>query len=159
MSDLTKPITTTRRDFCASCSKSAALLAIAGVTGCGGGGPTSPSASSSPLSAVSATVAGRAVTVSIGASSPLASVGSMAIVQTSLGNFLLTRTGATTVSVLTATCTHEGCTITGFSGSNFVCPCHGSTFTASGSVVTGPANRSLQQFNAQLTDGIVTFTA
>ena len=158
MNDLTKPITTTRRDFCASCSKSAALLAIAGVTGCGGG-PTSPSAQSSPLSTVSATVSGRAVTVAIGASSPLASVGSMAIVQTSLGNFLLTRTGANTVSVLTATCTHEGCTITGFSGSNFVCPCHGSTFTSSGSVVTGPANRSLQQFNAQLTDGSVTFTA
>jgi cytochrome b6-f complex iron-sulfur subunit len=83
----------------------------------------------------------------------------MAIVQSSLGNFLLTRTGASTVSVLTATCTHEGCTISGFSGSNFVCPCHGSTFTSTGSVVTGPANRSLQQFNAQLVDGIVTFTA
>ena len=157
MSNLTRPITTTRRDFCASCSKSAALLAIAGVTGCSGG-PTSPSASSSPLSTVAATVSGRAVTVAIGASSPLAPVGSMAIVQTSLGNFLLTRTGANTVSVLTATCTHEGCTITGFSGSNFVCPCHGSTFTTSGSVVAGPANRALQQFNAQLTVGIVTFT-
>ena len=159
MSDLTKPITTTRRDFCACCSKSAALLAIAGAAAACGGSPTSPSASSSPLNSVSGTVSGRTVTVAIGASSPLASTGSMAIVQTSLGNFLLTRTGANTVSALTATCTHEGCTITGSSGSNFVCPCHGSTFTSSGSVVTGPANRSLQQFNAQVTDGIVTFTA
>jgi cytochrome b6-f complex iron-sulfur subunit len=63
------------------------------------------------------------------------------------------------MSVLTATCTHEGCTINGFSGSQFVCPCHGSTFTTTGSVVQGPANRPLQQFSAQVSGDVVTFTA
>ena len=83
----------------------------------------------------------------------------MAITQTSIGTFLVTRTSANAATVLTATCTHEGCTITGFSGSQFVCPCHGSTFTNSGSVVQGPASRALQQFAAQATDTTVTFTA
>jgi Rieske Fe-S protein len=83
----------------------------------------------------------------------------MAMAQTSIGNFLVTRTGASSATALTAVCTHEGCTINGFSGANFVCPCHGSTFTSGGAVVTGPANRALQQFPAQVADGAVTFTA
>lgn len=78
--------------------------------------------------------------------------------QTSLGNFLMARTGDTTVTALTAICTHEGCTVSNFSGSQFVCPCHGSTFNASGSVAKGPANRALQQFATQVANGVVTFT-
>ena len=147
----------TRREFCACCSKAAGLLAIGAVTGCGGS-PTSPSSNASPLASVSGTVSGRVVTVPV-SSGALASVGGMAITQTSLGNFLVTRTGTTSATVLTATCTHEGCTVSNFSGSQFVCPCHGSTFSTSGTVVQGPANRSLQQFTAQATDATVTFTA
>lgn len=149
---------TTRRQFCACCAKSAAFLAAGSMTACGGG-PTSPSSNATPLAQVSATVAGRLVSIPIATGSPLASTGGMAITQTSIGNFLITRTGTATVAVLTATCTHEGCTVTGSSMANFVCPCHGSAFSPSGSVVAGPANRPLQQFNAQLTDGVVTFTA
>ena len=147
----------TRREFCACCSKAVGLLALGGAAGCGGS-PTSPSSNSQPLASVSATVSGRIVTVSTAGNS-LATVGGMAIVQTGLGNFLVTRTGATSASVLTATCTHEGCTVANFSGSQFVCPCHGSTYSTSGTVVQGPANRPLQQFTAQATDATVTFTA
>jgi Rieske Fe-S protein len=147
----------TRREFCACCSKAAGVLALGAVTGCGGS-PTSPSNTGQPLASVSATVSGRTVTVSTAGNS-LATVGGMAITQTSLGNFLVTRTGATSASVLTATCTHEGCTVSNLSGSQFVCPCHGSTYSTSGTVVQGPANRPLQQFPAQATDTTVTFTA
>jgi cytochrome b6-f complex iron-sulfur subunit len=83
----------------------------------------------------------------------------MAITQTSLGNFLVTRTGATSATVLTATCTHEGCTVANFSGSQFVCPCHGSTYSTSGTVVQGPATRPLQSFAAQVSGDVLTFTA
>ena len=147
----------TRREFCACCSKAAGALALGAVAGCGSS-PTSPSGNSQPLASVPATVSGRTVTISTAGNS-LASAGGMAIAQTSIGTFLVTRTSASAATVLTATCTHEGCTITGFSGSQFVCPCHGSTFTNSGSVVQGPANRALQQFAAQATDATVTFTA
>ena len=149
----------TRREFCACCGKAAGLLALGAVTGCGGGSPTGPSSNAQSLASVTATVSGRSVSVAIGASSPLAATGGMAIAQTSIGTFLLTRTGAGTMTVLTATCTHEGCTISGFSGSQFICPCHGSTFTTSGAVVQGPANRALQQFPAQVSGDLVTFTA
>lgn len=91
------------------------------------------------------------------ASGALATVGGLAITQTSLGSFLLARTGDTTVTALTAICTHEGCTVSNSSGSQFVCPCHGSTFNASGSVAKGPANRALQTFATQVANGVVTF--
>jgi cytochrome b6-f complex iron-sulfur subunit len=151
----------TRREFCACCSKAAGLLAIGAVTGCGGGGsPTSPSSNAQSLPTVSATVGGgRQVSLFVAGSSPLATIGGMAIAQTTLGTFLLTRTGTSTVTVVTGTCTHEGCAITGFSGTQFVCPCHGSTFTTAGSVVQGPATRPLQQFAAQLNNEVITFIA
>lgn len=147
-----------RREFCARCTKAAGLLAIGAAAGCGGS-PTSPGGNAQSLTSVSSTVSGRTVSVSVGATSPLGATGGMATTQTSIGTFLLTRTSATSLAVLTATCTHEGCTIDGFSGSQFVCPCHGSTFTTSGAVVKGPANRSLQQFTAQVNGDVATFTA
>ena len=148
----------TRREFCACCTKAAGLLAVGAAAGCGGS-PTGPSSDAQSLPSVSATVSGRTVSVAVGGTSPLASSGGMAMTQTSLGTFLLARTAATSATALTATCTHEGCTINGASGSQFVCPCHGSTFTTSGSVVKGPANRSLQQFTAQVDGDTLTFTA
>ena len=147
----------TRREFCACCSKAAGALALGAVAGCGGS-PTSPSSNSQALASVSATVSGRTVTMPT-AGNALATTGGMAITQTSLGNFLVTRTGAASASVLTATCTHEGCTVANFSGSQFVCPCHGSTYSTSGSVVQGPANRPLQSFAAQVSGDVLTFTA
>jgi cytochrome b6-f complex iron-sulfur subunit len=83
----------------------------------------------------------------------------MAMAQTSLGTFLLTRTGDATVAVLTAVCTHENATITQSSGSQFVCPSHGAMFTTTGAVAKGPANRALRQFPSQVADNILTFTA
>jgi Rieske Fe-S protein len=148
----------TRREFCASCSQAAGLVALGAVAGCGGS-PTGPSSNAESLPSVTAAVSGRSVSVTLAGSSPLASTGGMALAQTGIGSFLITRTGASTATVLTATCTHEGCAITGFSGSQFVCPCHGSTFSSSGSVVKGPANRSLQQFTATVNGDVLTFTA
>lgn len=153
--------TRTRREFCTCCGKATAALALGAAAGCGGGSsssPTAPSSSSQPLPTVQSTVSGRTVTVST-TGTALASAGGMAITQNSLGSFLLTRTSASAATVLTASCTHEGCPVSAFSGSLFVCPCHGSTFSTSGSVMQGPATRALQPFTAQATDTTVTFTA
>lgn len=155
LNDISTP---TRREFCACCGKAAGLLALAGSAACGGS-PTGPSGNTQSLPPVTASVNGRTVIVPVASGSPLASTGSMAIAQTSVGTFLLARTGAGTLTVLTAMCTHEGCTITQTDGSQFVCPCHGSTFTTTGSVVKGPANRSLQQFSAAINGEVATFTA
>ena len=102
--------------------------------------------------------AGRVVSVPIGLTSPLANTGSMALTQTSIGGFLIARTSASAFNVLTAVCTHEGCTVSNSSGSAFACPCHGSQFSTSGSVAKGPANSSLRQFPSSFDGSVLTFT-
>jgi nitrite reductase/ring-hydroxylating ferredoxin subunit len=153
----------TRRQFCRQCSAGlAALSGVAMLQACGGGGPTSSSGGSfggSSLPVVNGASAGGGIQVTIDAASPLASPGSMAFVQSSLGSVLVAHTGTDTFIAVTSTCTHQGCAITGFSGSNYVCPCHGSQFDANGRVLNGPASRSLQQFNTQFANGILTITA
>jgi Rieske Fe-S protein len=97
--------------------------------------------------------------VAIDTGSPLATVGGAALVQSSRGNFLVTRTAQDAFIALTAICTHEGCTITGLRNQTFVCPCHGSQYTSAGAVVSGPAPRPLQAFSATFANGTLTITA
>ena len=148
----------TRREFCAHVCQAASMLALGTVAACGGSS-TSPSTSAPPLASVTASVTGRIVSITVDAASALAAVGSAASVQTSLGTFLVAHTAPNSFTALTATCTHEGCTITGFTGSQFACPCHGSQFTTSGAVAQGPASRALQQFPTTFTNNVLTFSA
>jgi cytochrome b6-f complex iron-sulfur subunit len=150
----------TRRTFCTHACQAASLLALGSVLeGCGGS-PTSPSGESSApaLTVVSAAVANGVATVTIGAGSPLASAGGAALVQTVSGNFLVSRTGQSGFTALTAVCTHQNCTITGFQGQDYVCPCHGSQYSTSGSVVSGPATRALRQFATQFANDVLTIS-
>lgn len=146
----------TRREFCACACQVASLVAASGLAACGG--PSSPSSTAPPLPSVSGTVNGRTVSITIDGS-PLATVGAAAILQSSLGPFLIARVAQDSFNVMTGICTHEACTVTGFSNNQFVCPCHGSRYTTSGTVANGPAPRPLQQFPSQFANGILTFTA
>ncbi|GAC1323131.1 MAG: hypothetical protein NVSMB13_02580 [Mycobacteriales bacterium] len=57
---------------------------------------------------------------------------------------VVTRDAGGALHAFSATCTHQGCTVTGVSGGAIVCPCHGSRFDAStGAVLEGPATRPL----------------
>lgn len=59
------------------------------------------------------------------------------------------RTGDMTAIGLSAVCTHSGCTVEYVGGNVPIsCPCHGSTFNAAGTVLSGPARRSLQNYMA-----------
>jgi cytochrome b6-f complex iron-sulfur subunit len=98
------------------------------------------------------------VTVTIDSGSPLASTGSMALVQTSGTAFLVARTAQDSFSALSAMCTHQACTITGFSNELFICPCHGSEFDPTGRVVRGPATLALHQYPTQFAGGVLTIT-
>jgi Rieske Fe-S protein len=120
---------------------------------CGGGsGPSNVP----QLSVVNGSVSGSSVVVQIDAASPLATVGGAAQVRTSSGAFLVARTGQGTFTALTSTCTHDTCTVSGFDGSDYVCPCHGSRFTTSGSVAQGPAAAPLRTFATQFTNNVLT---
>jgi len=49
---------------------------------------------------------------------------------------------------VSAVCTHAGCTVQYTLQQNeFYCPCHGSVFATSGSVVQGPAQSALTSYN------------
>ncbi len=54
-------------------------------------------------------------------------------------------------AVVSAVCTHLGCTIQYFGNDRrFHCPCHGSIFAADGEVQHGPAPRPLEWFEVTL---------
>jgi nitrite reductase/ring-hydroxylating ferredoxin subunit len=148
-----------RRTFCAQACQLAALAPLAALAqACDGGSPTGPSGSAPPLPTINTSAAGGTIALTIGTSSPLANVGGAALVRASGSEILVARTGASSVTAVTAVCTHEACTITGFEGQRYVCPCHGSRYTTDGAVVNGPATRSLRQFPASLTGDTVTIT-
>jgi cytochrome b6-f complex iron-sulfur subunit len=156
----------TRRQFCNRTCSTAALAALGGIfasmlESCGGGSsPTSPSGGSvSALPTVTGTASGATITVTIDAGSPLAAVGSVALVRTASGDLLVAHTAQDSFTALSATCTHQGCGITAYSGQTFVCPCHGAQFDTSGRVLSGPAPTALRQYQTQLAGNVLTISA
>jgi cytochrome b6-f complex iron-sulfur subunit len=103
-------------------------------------------------------VVNNAIALTIDASSPLNAVGGAALVQTSAGPFLVAQTSAGSFTALTAVCTHQGCTVSGFQSSQYVCPCHGSTYSTSGAVIQGPAPSPLRSFATRFAAGVLTIT-
>ena len=151
------PAVFTRRAFCAQACGAASLASVASMLQACGGSPTSPS-DAPGLPTINGSVTNRVVSVSIDPGSPLATVGNAALVQTTAGSFLVARTAQSTFTALTAVCTHEGCTVTGFESQTYVCPCHGSRFNTAGGVTAGPATRALQSFATQFANNVLTFT-
>lgn len=149
---------TTRRDFCAHAISLVTVASL--IEGCGGGNPAGPGGGSnvSALSQLSGTAAGNTVTVNVDGAGALGSVGGAALVTAGSNSILVTRTGQNAFNAFTAICTHEQCVVTGFSSGAFVCPCHGSQYTASGTVQQGPATQRLRQFTTQFTNNVLTIT-
>jgi menaquinol-cytochrome c reductase iron-sulfur subunit len=58
--------------------------------------------------------------------------------------------------VLSAVCTHLGCTVRWVDTQNkFVCPCHGGMFAGDGKLLGGPPPRSLDQLQTKVEDGVL----
>ena len=64
----------------------------------------------------------------------------------------------TTFRAFTSICTHEGCTVTGYTNQRMVCPCHGSEFNQNGRPVAGPAPSPLREFAVTLNTTAQTLT-
>jgi Rieske Fe-S protein len=65
------------------------------------------------------------------------------------------RTGRRAFRALDLRCTHQGATVR-TSGSAWLCPAHGSRFAGDGSVIGGPAQRSLSTVRSSFADGRLT---
>jgi Rieske Fe-S protein len=69
---------------------------------------------------------------------------------------VVTRDDAGDVRAFSATCTHQGCTVSSVAQGRIVCPCHGSVFdAATGAVVSGPATRPLPAVAVVIRNGQV----
>jgi Rieske Fe-S protein len=67
-------------------------------------------------------------------------VGGAAIV----GDVVVSQPTAGSFKAFSAVCTHQGCLVSAVRGTQVLCACHGSVFSATdGSVINGPANRAL----------------
>ena len=120
----------TRRDLLKT-----SLPVIAGVSlgfGCGGGASI-PS-----------------TTVSAGPSSQIA----MGVQQLAEYDVFLVRTEQG-LAAISGQCTHAGCGVEPVEG-GFHCGCHGSEFSADGSVTNGPANEPLPWYEVRVEGGEVT---
>uniref|UniRef100_UPI00321743E4 QcrA and Rieske domain-containing protein n=1 Tax=uncultured Draconibacterium sp. TaxID=1573823 RepID=UPI00321743E4 len=55
-------------------------------------------------------------------------------------------------TVLSARCTHLGCTINSATNGKLVCPCHGSEYDFNGKVLKGPAYKNLEVVSSKITN-------
>ena len=94
------------------------------------------------------------VDLSLSKYSALNSGGSSMLIQ----NILVINTGQNIVA-LSSICTHQGCTV-GYNAAkvDIECPCHGSVFSTSGSVLMGPAFTALQSYPVTRSGTVLTIT-
>ena len=72
------------------------------------------------------------------------------------GQFYLARLEDGGFLAISRKCTHLGCTVPWVEVDNrFACPCHGSTFDITGSVVQAPAPRALDLFPVTIENNVV----
>lgn len=122
------------------------VIAAATVAACG----TSPSQMSEPDASSSSdggATCSNCLDLSDPANAALKNVGGSRIVRINNASILVARTSDTAFIALSAICTHAGCTVR-FATTQISCPCHGSLFSLTGSVLRGPATRPLAQHTA-----------
>jgi Rieske Fe-S protein len=90
---------------------------------------------------------------------PLASIDDVPVgggIVLDSASLVLTRDAGGTVHGLSATCTHQGCTVSSVENGVIACPCHGSTFNAeTGASIAGPATRPLPEIPVAVRDNSI----
>ncbi|HEY1309182.1 MAG TPA: Rieske (2Fe-2S) protein [Vicinamibacterales bacterium] len=146
-----------RRQFCAGACQAASCATLATLVSACGGSPTGPSDRPTTLPTLSGQFSSSTSTVNVTTTgTALDNLGGAALVQSEAGVFLISKTTATTFTAIDAVCTHEGCTVTGATDTEYVCPCHGSRYDRSGHVTHGPAQANLRQYANSFAGGVVT---
>jgi Rieske Fe-S protein len=162
----TIPATASSEEGCPDCTRRLVVQGL-GVTaaasllglGCGGGddGPT-PDAGD-PLIGTMMCGANLCVLLNDPANALLLNVEGSRVISLPNEKLLIVRSAVDDFVVLSAVCTHAGCTVRYDAPTDqAVCPCHGSRFTLSGTVAMGPAARSLERYTATYDAAMQTVT-
>lgn len=105
--------------------------------------PNQPPQTPAPTTAI--TVNNNSVVIDLSQVATLNNTGGWILIVEA--RMLVVNTGGS-FSSLTSVCTHSGCDRSwSFSNNQFLCSCHGSRFTTTGTVVQGPATQPLTAFS------------
>ena len=86
----------------------------------------------------------------------LANANGNVLVNASVGQLIVVRQSATAAVSLSSVCTHQGCTVNySATSQHLVCPCHGATFTLTGSVVSGPTSVPLKSYPTTIASNLI----
>lgn len=137
-----------RRDFLSNMGMTLVIACAGGIAACSKGGDTpDPDPNPNP----NPNPGNNRLTVNL--NSQIQNVGDFII----SGGVVLIRLAAGNVpasfSAVTSTCTHQGCTLSGYTGGKIECASacgHGSRFNADGTVSNGPATASLTKYTVEI---------
>ncbi len=162
----TVPAAPSAEEGCPDCTRRQAVQTL-GVTaaatllglGCGGGDDGPMPDAPDPLAGTMMCGANLCVLLSDPANALLLEVEGSRVISLPSEKLLVVRTAADEFVVLSAVCTHAGCTVRYDAPSDqAACPCHGSRYSLTGSVVTGPAPRSLKRYTSTFDAAMMTLT-
>lgn len=106
-----------------------------------------------------ASMCGNNLCVSLAENPELAEVGGVLRFTQATGQTLFVmRVSETELRAVSAICTHQSCVVEWDTSEKFVCPCHGSQFSATGAVLRGPALSPLRTFTTSLAGDTLTVT-
>ncbi|WP_142686876.1 QcrA and Rieske domain-containing protein [Chitinophaga polysaccharea] len=143
-----------RRDFVSNIGLTLALVCTAGLAACSKGGNDNPDPA--PPGG-----GGGNAKLSLNLGSDLTNVGDFKI---SNGVIIIRVAAGNTASAFTAlssTCTHQGCTVATYNNSSKLIECnapcgHGSRYTTTGAVNTGPATAALTAYTIKVDGNVLT---
>ncbi|MBN1129302.1 MAG: Rieske (2Fe-2S) protein [Chitinispirillaceae bacterium] len=127
-----------RRKFCATTFGASFGLAAAGVL--------------NEAHAVFGSAHEVTIDLTLNVNSALTRVGGAMYVTLPTNNdkMIVVRNSSTQVSAFTSVCTHEGCQVNLPVNGVATCPCHGSRYSDTGTLIQGPAPTSLRRYFTQL---------
>ncbi|MGV3708769.1 MAG: ubiquinol-cytochrome c reductase iron-sulfur subunit [Gemmatimonas sp.] len=135
----------TRRTFLGATSAGVLSCLLAAC----GGDSTGPNTAVDPPPTGSVTFSGGVLTVRLSMIPRLTATNGHQVIGMSDGatraDLVILNIGGT-YKAFSSICTHDRCTVTGYTGTRLVCPCHGSQFNQNGQVVVGPAPSALREF-------------
>jgi|SRR5688572_13663825 len=160
---------TLRSEDCPDCTRrqvvqtlgmagAAAAASLLGL-GCNGGGDEPLPDAPDPLAGTTMCGANLCVLLGDMANASLLNVGGARVIVLPDKKLLVVRRATDDFVVLSAVCTHAGCTVAYAASINEVaCPCHGSRYNLGGAVVEGPATVSLKRYNSTFDVAMQTVT-